>query len=125
MPYPFASELPDEIAKGGEPKFHSLVDVEAPEQEVHEFINKNNLFNAVGPRDHMQIAKYIASANVSGDALLSFVELDVTLNETSPVLNLGLLSWPGNLVSGIANVPSNLPAADVIKGLPAATTDEV
>ena len=50
---------------------------------------------------------------------LSFVGLEVILNSVSPVLNLGLFVVPGNLYSGISKVPSTLPAALVIKGLPA------
>ena len=45
--------------------------------------------------------------------------LDVILNATSPVLNLGLFSWPGNLCSGIANVPEIAPLESVTSGLPA------
>ena len=55
--------------------------------------------------------------------VLSFVELDVILNATSPVLNFGLLSWPGNLWSGIANVPITFPVAVVTNGLPATGVD--
>ena len=40
---------------------------------------------------------------VSGAGLIVLSSLDVILNATSPVLNLGLFSWPGNLCSGIAN----------------------
>ena len=46
------------------------------------------------------------------------VELDDSLNSTSPVLNLGTDSCPRNLYSGILNVNSTLPAPFVTNALP-------
>ena len=68
-------------------------------------------------------AWYVTLAAVFGRVTWSFVELDVNLNSTSPVLNLGIFSWPLNLYSGILNDPLTLPVEFVISWEPSTTVD--
>ena len=68
------------------------------------------------------LAKYIASPAVTGSVLVVLSELEVSLNCTSPVENLGLPEIYG---SGIVNVPSTLPFVAEINGLPATIVESL